>query len=78
MQPFKTLVGLAAPLPRANLDTDVIIRLLTGDDPVKQADNDAAAADIESELRNIATQCPQGEELRNGIQYRKSYNMFLF
>ncbi|NMV40209.1 3-isopropylmalate dehydratase small subunit [Ralstonia insidiosa] len=27
MQPFKTLVGLAAPLPRANLDTDVIIRI---------------------------------------------------
>ena len=28
MQPFKTLVGLAAPLPRANLDTDVIYRKL--------------------------------------------------
>jgi 3-isopropylmalate/(R)-2-methylmalate dehydratase small subunit len=27
MQPFKTLTGLAAPLPRANLDTDVIIRI---------------------------------------------------
>lgn len=27
MQPFKTLVGLAAPLLRANLDTDVIIRI---------------------------------------------------
>jgi len=27
MQPFKTLVGLAAPLQRANLDTDVIIRI---------------------------------------------------
>ena len=27
MQPFHTLAGLAAPLPRANLDTDVIIRI---------------------------------------------------
>jgi 3-isopropylmalate/(R)-2-methylmalate dehydratase small subunit len=27
MQPFHTLTGVAAPLPRANLDTDVIIRI---------------------------------------------------
>jgi 3-isopropylmalate/(R)-2-methylmalate dehydratase small subunit len=27
MQPFHTLAGVAAPLPRANLDTDVIIRI---------------------------------------------------
>jgi 3-isopropylmalate/(R)-2-methylmalate dehydratase small subunit len=35
MQPFTTLTGRAAPLPRANIDTDVIIRIerLTGGDP---------------------------------------------
>ena len=37
MQPFTTLIGLAAPLLQANVDTDVIIRIerLTQGDPAK-------------------------------------------
>ena len=34
-------------------------------------DGPGTEIDIESELRNIATQCPQGEELRSGNHVSK-------